>query len=65
MITERPDECGANLEAEAAARWRKVERVFCARLLNEQVLLLEVGGHHEAALAVRRVVQLLGYLDGE
>jgi hypothetical protein len=49
----------------AAARWRKAERVFCARLLNEQVLLLEADGHHEAAVAVRLVVRLLGDLDGE
>jgi hypothetical protein len=67
VTTERPEESGANLEAEAAAaaRWRKVERVFCARLLNEQVRLLEANGHHEAAVAVRLVVRLLARLDGE
>jgi hypothetical protein len=40
-----------------------VERVFCARLLNQEADWLERAGHREAALAVRRVVRVLEYLD--
>jgi hypothetical protein len=67
MLAELVGGAAADQEAEAlaAARWRKVERVFCARLLNQEVRRLELEGEREAALAVRRVVRLLGCLDGE
>jgi hypothetical protein len=42
-----------------AARLRRAERVFCARLLNQEADWLERAGRREAALAVRRVVRVL------